>query len=425
MTLPSEENPWPWNRPFLLRLVFLYMVFYIYPYGFEYIYSLEQQLDSLFIWPQLTLWFGEHVLGWEMNPDRMLSGFDSRYEFARLIFISLLSLILATCWYFLDRRRFRAYEPLLGGLLTTVMRYHLAFTLILYGMVKVYPIQFGLLDLGRLSSTYGDSSPMTLLWTFMSYSTFYSCVTGIIEVTAAILLLFRRTTFLGAILATIAMVNVVVIDIGYDVTVKMFAIHLMLISILILLPQVPDLLRFILSKAPVASKGYPAIFTKPKGQRVGLIIKVALLLAMTITTTQYINQRREQQLSSFPYPSLQMQVTITDFQRNGEPLALPQLPWSKLSIGALGFRPDLLITETVQGQRAYHTLRVDTVSQSLSFYPMRGDSTQAYAFSYLEKGGQFLLDGTYKGDTLHIEGIPKRVEDYRLKNNELHWIQDF
>ncbi len=91
----------------------------------------------------------------------------------------------------------------------------------------------------QLTRTYGDSSPMGLLWTFMAASSMYTFFGGLLEMIPSFPLLFRRTTTIGAAMAAAVMSNVFLMNMCYDVPVKQFSFHLLLMAIILLLPEVP------------------------------------------------------------------------------------------------------------------------------------------------------------------------------------------
>ena len=161
-----------------------------------------------------------------------MKGFDSKYDYSRFLLIAILSIIGAIIWRLLDKR-VKFININVKTWVVTIIRYHVGLTLILYGMAKVLMLQFGEMDLLNLEDKVGSYTGMGFLWKFMSYSAFYTKTTGYIEVIGGALLLFRKTTFFGAIISFVAMANVVIIDIGYDVSVKMFAIHLFLMTVIL------------------------------------------------------------------------------------------------------------------------------------------------------------------------------------------------
>src|SRR5206468_13028965 len=104
-----------------------------------------------------------------------------------------------------------------------------------YGFVKVFPSQFQAIAASRLTMTVGDQSHMLLAWNFMGYSVVMQRLMGSLEVIAGFLLLFRRTTTLGAILSTAVFSFVVMMDFCFNVPVRLLSSHLLLISVLLVL----------------------------------------------------------------------------------------------------------------------------------------------------------------------------------------------
>ena len=101
------------------------------------------------------------------------------------------------------------------------LRLVLAATMIPYGAAKIFPWQFPAPTLSKLIQRYGDSSPMGLLWTFMGASRSYSFFGGATELLAGMLLVVPRLATLGALVCIGVMSNVLMLNLGYDVPVKL------------------------------------------------------------------------------------------------------------------------------------------------------------------------------------------------------------
>ena len=99
--------------------------------------------------------------------------------------------------------------------------------LLSYGFAKVYKTQFPEPSLIRLLQPLGSFSPMGLAWTYMGFSEAYNMYTGMLEVLGGLLLIWRRTTTLGALLVAGVMSHVVVMNFTYDIPVKLLSMHLL------------------------------------------------------------------------------------------------------------------------------------------------------------------------------------------------------
>jgi hypothetical protein len=107
----------------------------------------------------------------------------------------------------------------------------------LYGLAKVIPLQMPFPYLTRLLEPYGNFSPMAVLWSSIGASTSYEIFAGCAETLGGILLLTPRTTTLGAMVCLADMIQVFMLNMTYDVPVKLFSFHLILFSLLLLAPD--------------------------------------------------------------------------------------------------------------------------------------------------------------------------------------------
>ncbi len=410
------------NKIFL-RFIFLYLLFYVYPYGFEYVIQLDA--NDISFWKDITIWFGEFFLGWEFNKDRLLNGFDSKYDYSRFLLIFFFSVFGTLIWMFIDSKFNFEYDLKLKTLTRTILRYHVGLTLIIYGLSKVFMLQFGEMDIDRLETTMGNHNGMRFLWAFMSYSKFYTMTTGWVEVIGGVLLLFRKSTFIGAFILLIAMINVVIIDIGYDVRVKMFAIHLLLMTILLLGNNFKRMFNFfILNKPTTPNIEYP-LFLNRKSKKIGYFIKGILLLYFTISCFfSYSDRLRSQKLNRY--------VSMTGFHEietqiiNGDTLSKSnECRWKTMSINGSSWRPESLKIVSLDNEANMYSFEADTIQNTIKFYPYKDLESHAYEFQFKKLRDKiFVFQGSYQGDSIWIKTKIKTLKDYPLKANEIRWITD-
>lgn len=126
-----------------------------------------------------------------------------------------------------------------------LLRLWLAVYLLIYGWSKIFHMQMGYADFADALVQYGEMSPMGLLWRFMAFSPTVQFLAGLAEVAAAVLLLFRRTAWLGALLAAIDMSVVFLLNLTFDVPVKQLSGLMALVGLILLLPNIVRLGRFV------------------------------------------------------------------------------------------------------------------------------------------------------------------------------------
>jgi len=98
-----------------------------------------------------------------------------------------------------------------------------------------------------------------MLWIFMAASPVYTVLSGVVETTGGLLLLFRRTTTLGALISAGAMANVLLLNVFYDVNQKIRCIHYLLLALFLLAPHLPKLWRALVMNEATAAMQEPEI----------------------------------------------------------------------------------------------------------------------------------------------------------------------
>ena len=104
---------------------------------------------------------------------------------------------------------------------------------------------------------------MRLSWLFIGYSGNYQFFLGLVECIAGLLLLFRKTATLGALFAAGIFANVAVMNLSYDIPVKIFSIHLFLMAFFLLAFEYKRLADiFIYNRPASANHIYDVSFPK-------------------------------------------------------------------------------------------------------------------------------------------------------------------
>ena len=247
----SLSPRWSQGSMIAFRFAFSYFIFYIFPFPFNILPQLSTVFQPLAEWSnKIYEPLAAYVMGTDYKLPAPNGSGDTVLNYMQFFVGFIFSVVATIIWSFVDRTR-DSYEKLLQ-LLIIVLRYYLAFWMIAYGFAKVFKMQFPSLTTDRLYNTYGESSPMGLLWTFMGYSTVYNIFTGLWEVIAGVFLLFKRTRLIGVLLVIAIMSNVVMLNFAYDVPVKLFSTHLLLMAFVLVGPDIKRLLNLFFFNRPVA-----------------------------------------------------------------------------------------------------------------------------------------------------------------------------
>ena len=158
---------------------------------------------------------------------------DVSEEYARLLLCVVLGIAGAIVWTIAARRR--PSREWTESALRILLRYSIALGLAGYAVAKLLPQQFPPITTAVLERRVGDLTPMSLLWTFMQYSRAYAFFGGLVELLAVLLLCFRRTATLGALVCLVAMTNVALLNYAYGVPVKLYATMIVLSAAVLVL----------------------------------------------------------------------------------------------------------------------------------------------------------------------------------------------
>jgi hypothetical protein len=127
----------------------------------------------------------------------------------------LLTLVYSVYWH--RKERSGAFNSeIRHAWLRGVMRYFLAFDISIYGFGKIFKTQFGHLY-SRDDLPIGNLNGFELTWNYFGHSHTFAVILGLLQIGGSILLLFRRTTLPGVFILLPVMVNIVLIDIFYQI----------------------------------------------------------------------------------------------------------------------------------------------------------------------------------------------------------------
>ncbi|KIU18046.1 hypothetical protein [Mycolicibacterium llatzerense] len=261
-------------------------------------------------------------------------GADSLAEWCFHLGWILVALLITAIWTALDRRR-PNYRSL-AALLLVFARFGLAVSMLLYGLAKLIPTQMAYMMLpGYQIQMVGDVSMMNTLWGFMGASDPYSVAAGLVEFVAGVLLLWNRTWLLGALIAIGAMGQVFLLNLFYDVPVKLVSGALFFIAVAITSPYWRGLAQMVFQRGtpePVAL--WPALGSGRRWlRRTGTVAKftiagvVVALVATFSVVTFYDIRHRESDIDGV--------WRATSFTVDGIEATLQQTspaPWTNVAI---------------------------------------------------------------------------------------------
>ena len=412
---------WPPLGRVMFRFGFTYLVlsssFWIFEFADKSTALVARPFHAF--WRPITRWTAVHLFHW--NSDVSLNFVrDTRYLYALLTCFAAFSVVTALVWSLLDRKRLQ-YSTL-NHWLRVFLRYVLAYLMLHYGMDKVFLLQFPAPTLARLTERFGDYSPSSLMWAFIGSSVVYTVFGGLAEVLGGVLLLFRRTTTLGALISFAVMFNVAVMDFSYDVSVKLLCVNMLLMAVYLAMPDAGRLLNlFFLNRATQPASLGPLI-TRPSRRPLLIALKVCVLLYLIVPLTLRDWKSYRQTGAGAPKPPLYGLYSVDTYNLNGidhPPLLTDSSRWRYVIFET----PNTLTIRQMDDTLTDYRINYDPASHTLGFEPS-ADAKKPCTLKVTEQGADLQLDGTLDGAP--VSAKLKRVDrsSFTLVSRGFRWISE-
>jgi len=294
-----------------------------------------------------------------------------------------------------------------------------------YGFAKVYKLQFPFFSPDRLLEPYGNSTPMGLAWNFLGFSPGYNYVMGFAELLSGTLLLFRRTTTLGAMLTLAVAGNIMAINYCFDVPVKLYSTTLVVMSLFLLAKDVHRLANFFFLNRPTqASNIAPPVFRK-KWQNILLtVLKYGLIVYVVIANIQQALSEMKEYGDAAPKPPLHGIYNVETFVLNRDTLAsltTDTTRWGQLIVSYPGYAFIKMMNDSTRGF-AFNT---DTAAKKIEMFSY-SDTTKRSDFAYsIPQEKILLLIGKLNGDSVLIRMKKYDLNNFRLVNRGFHWVNEY
>lgn len=343
---------------------------------------------------------------------------DTTYDYVVLLCVAVLAAVGTLVWSLADQKS-TSYNRLFYWL-SVAVRFYVGIMLINYGMVKIVQLQFPAPNLFRLLATYGESSPMGLAWTFFGFSKGYNLFMGIAEV-SAVLLFFRKTVTLGAMISLMTTANIMAVNYFYDVPVKIVTTALVVMCLFLLAPNFVRLFNFFVRgqgatlrilEPPIPIKRWRSI-TKYSLKYL-LIAFVAIGSIWEVVSWSAVYGR------DTPKSLLYGAYEVETFSKNGQ-IIPPETEradrWKILLLES----PDEAAIRMSNGKYSNPHMRIDTAKKKMLFSVSKDMSAPSTLDYRLPDSNKLWLKGVLFGDSVEITLKKMRFE---LTERKFNWINE-
>ncbi len=418
--IQPQTNIPRWNPA--LRIAFRFWMIYLglYCLATQTIITLEgtDLPDPATLWPlrPVIFWTAAHIfhvnapLSFGSNSG---SG-DCMFGWVLTFCLLMIATAATGVWSLLDRSRENYAE--LHKWFRLFVRFALAGQMIAYGFMKVIPTQMAYPSLTRLLQPFGTLSPMGVLWTSMGSAPAYEIFTGCAQVAAGLLLIVPRTATLGALISLADMILVFMLNMTYDVPVKLFAFHLILLSCFLLAPDVPRFVRLALSTQA-------QLFRSVRANRIAFAAQMILGLWLVGLYCHHSLGVWSTRGGGRPLPALYgiwevRQMSIDEQPR--PPLLTDSTRWRR----AIFDYPDRMAFQRTDESFAPYGASVNLPERTLAL-TKSDDKNWTASFTFQRPAGdQLILDGRMDNHQVHMELQLTDRNSFLLVSRGFHWTQE-
>lgn len=394
---------------FLSLLLFLWIIPFPldnFNFLYEYVSYISKAVNNI------SAYLGKLFFNIELNEMQMLGGSsDSILGYLRLFTSCIFAFLETIILYFSKKLNGKIQN--LYKYIYLYARYFLGLTLIGYGMVKLTGLQFGnSLSYIQLEQSFGEATPMGMLWKFMTSSKEYTVFTGFVEIISGLLLLFRKTLVLGIVLSFMSLLQVVVLNYTFDVSVKVFSSKLLIICLFLLFPFLSTLFNFFIKNEKVKLE---IESLKNERNHIKTILKYLIIIGIPLIsyleTKKYIDNNEPKYLGSYYFNKLYVNKDTVNVEDKS----------SKIII-------DKYVAKIKMPKKnaSFFEYSYDSIKNSVTFKSYI-DTTLIYDFKYENLVNNKYRFSGYDSDSTYYEiFLDKKVRrDYNLYKERFHWITEF
>jgi hypothetical protein len=305
-----------------------------------------------------------------------------------------------------------------------LVRYAIAAVLFDYGLDKLYlSHQFPFPSPSGLIETYADSAPNALVWRFMGASPVFSMLTGAVEALGALLLCWRRTATVGALLVAALMTHILALNLFYGIGAKLLAMELLAMAVFLAAPQGTKVLAFLVLERPleVAETLHP----RPgRWEGVGRVGRAALVGAFVLATIGKETRIEARIGEHAPRPALWGVYDVEELRRGGQPVPLlagdPDV-WQEVGFGRDNGVFDVCIV-TLDGARHIYPTVYDESRGTVSIQKPE-QAADSFAVRRLD-ATHVELDSNSVDNPVAVRLRWRDMSSARLLTSRFRWIQD-
>lgn len=429
-TTAASQGYWSLAERIGFRLCFVYFGLYvlsnqmlggILPFV-NFVTPLEEMK-----WVQAVIaWVAKHVF--HINHTLVMANTgsgDRTFDWVMNFCMVALAIVAAVVWSILDRKR-ENYASMYKWF-RVLIRFALAAQMFGYGFYKAFPLQMSFPHLDRLLEPYGHFSPMGVLWSSIGASQAYEIFAGCAETLGGVFLIFPRTTTFGALICLADMTQVFLLNMTYDVPVKLLSFNLILFSLFLIAADAKRLGDVLFFNRTVPPPTPRPLFRRAWANRTALIAQIAFGALLIGTTAYGAVQGISEYGSKAPKPTLYGIWDVKQFSMDGQerpPLLTDAERWRRLVFDSHTSDMPYATVHGMDDALHGYNVAIDATAKTLVL-TKQDDKNWKASFTFERTAPtELVLDGTMDNHKIHAQMEQFDLTKFNLVSRGFHWVQE-
>ena len=372
---------------------------------------------------QLIFWVAAHLFRATQPLVYNGSGSgDKTFDWVMCFSFLVVAALATVIWSVLDRRR-TSYIGV-HKWFRLFLRFALGGQMLTYGFVKVFPMQMSFPSLTGLLESFGNFSPMGVLWYSIGASPAYERLCGSAELLAGILLLIPGLTLLGALVTAAVTSEIFILNMTYDVPVKLLSFNLLLMAFFLASPELSRLTDFFLRNRAVLASSQPSLFQKKRANRIAIAAQLVFALWLVSSNLygswiQWPVWGGGQPLS--PLYGIWKVDTHSIDGHERSPLIGDYGRWRRIVFDS----PDRMSYQRMDDSFSGYQYAIDQKNQAIALTKADDKKWKGILHYQRPKPDQLILDGDVGGHPMHMQLALFDRSKFQLVSRGFHWVQEY
>ena len=163
-----------------------------------------------------------------------------------------------------------------------IVRYRLAIGVIAYGFIKLFPLLSPYPSISNLNTDYGDFTRWKLFSMSLGVVPSYESFLGAVEIVSGLLLLYRRTASVGALIIAVFLGNVFMSNVAYGGGEAVYSLYLISLALFVLSYDARRLFALLILQRPAVPNRFRPVLAEKWQRYVRVGVKGGVIFLFVI-----------------------------------------------------------------------------------------------------------------------------------------------